>query len=382
MFPYARHLPALIILLVALLLQFQMWRWLRAGRSRSGRWFLGLAALALAALLILGFLLGGSRVVEALPPGKWTAWARAAAIGWAMLSVGLFFALMVWHGARGFDPGRRRVIRTAGSALFAGPALALGFGAVVERTRIRAVEADLVVDGLPPDLDGLRLVQLTDIHMGPFLSEKDLARAVDMANEFQAHLALVTGDFITDSDDPLHACLAQLARLRASGGIYGCLGNHEGYSGLMERTTEWGRQLGIGILRRESRLLRVGDATLNLSGVDYQTMGGPYLVKSENLVRPGSFNILLSHNPAVLPTAASQGCDAVLAGHTHGGQLTVEIPGQPLTVTRLYTPYVRGVYRVGKCVLYVSSGIGTVGVPVRVGAPPEVSLLRLRGAKS
>jgi hypothetical protein len=382
MIPYARHLPALIILLGGLSLQFQMWRWLKAGRSRTGKWLVSLAAIAAAALLVLGFLLGASRVVAALPPGEWTAWARAAAIGWAMLSVALCFALMLWHGASRFDPGRRRVMRTAGSALFAGPVLALGFGAVVERTRIRTVEADLVVDGLPPDLDGLRLVQLTDIHMGAFLRERDLARAVDMANEFRAHLALVTGDFITDHDDPLHACLLQLARLRASGGIYGCLGNHEGYASLQERTTEWAGQLGIDILRGESRLLRVGNATLNLSGVDYQRMGGPYLVNQGNLVRPGSFNILLSHNPDVLPVAASQGYDAVLAGHTHGGQLTVEIPGQPLTLIRLYTPYVRGVYRAGKCVLYVSSGIGTVGIPVRLGAPPEVSLLRLRGAKS
>jgi predicted MPP superfamily phosphohydrolase len=382
MIPYARHFPALIILLVALALHFQMWRWLKAGRSRGGKWLITLAALALAALLVLGFLLGAARVVAALPPGHWTAWARAAAIGWAMLSTALFLALAMWHGASGFDPGRRRVMRTAGGALFAAPALALGYGAVVERARIRAVETDLLVDGLPPDLDGLRLAQLTDIHLGAFLSERELARAVDLANEFHAHLALVTGDFISDHDDPLYACLQQLARLRTSGGIYGCLGNHEGYANLKDRTAEWAGRLGIGILRGESRLLRVGSTTLNLSGVDYQKMGGPYLVDSGQLVRPGSFNILLSHNPDVLPVAARQGYDAVISGHTHGGQLTVGIPGQPLSVARLYTPYIRGVYRAGKCVLYVSSGIGTVGVPVRVGAPPEVSLLRLRAGKT
>ena len=253
MIPYARHFPALIILLVALSLHFQIWRWLKAGRSRGGKWLVTLAALALAALLVLGFLLGAARVVNALPPGHWTAWARAAAIVWVMLSAALFCALALWRGASGFDPGRRRVMRAAGGALFAAPALALGNGAVVERARIRAVETDLLVDGLPPDLDGLRLAQLTDIHLGAFLSERELARAVDIANEFHAHLALVTGDFISDHADPLYACLQQLARLRASGGIYGCLGNHEGYANLQERAADWAGQLGIGILRGDSR---------------------------------------------------------------------------------------------------------------------------------
>ncbi len=382
MFPYARHIPALIILLTVLTLHFQMWRWLRTGRTTAGKWAVSLAAAVLAGLLMLGFALGGTRVVLALPPGPWTDWARGAAIIWALTSIGLFFGLALWRSGAPFDASRRRVLRIAAGAVAATPALTVGFGGLVERTRFRTDEVNLVLDGLPPDLDGLRLVQLTDIHLSPFLSEKELARAVDIANEFRAHLALVTGDFITDNRDPLTACLRQLARLRSSDGILGCLGNHEGYASIQERTSLLARKLGIEILRSESREIRFGGTKLNIAGVDYQQMGGPYLKDAERLLQPGSLNVLLSHNPDVLPVAARQGFDVVISGHTHGGQLNVELFGQPLNVTRLYTPYIRGVYSSGRCVLYVSSGIGTVGLPVRVGAPPEVSMLRLRAMKS
>jgi predicted MPP superfamily phosphohydrolase len=92
---------------------------------------------------------------------------------------------------------------------------------------------------------------------------------------------------------------------------------------------------------------------------------------------PGATNILLSHNPDVFPVAARQGWDLTISGHTHGGQISVEILGENLSVARLYTPYVHGLYRRGAPAIYVSRGVGTVGVPTRVGAPPEVSLIRL-----
>jgi predicted MPP superfamily phosphohydrolase len=105
-----------------------------------------------------------------------------------------------------------------------------------------------------------------------------------------------------------------------------------------------------------------------------------YLAGAERLLAPGAFNLLLSHNPDVFPVAAGQGFDLVLAGHTHGGQLAVELAGTSLNISRLYTPYVHGLYHRGRSWLYVSRGIGTVGVPMRLGAAPEVTLLRLRRA--
>jgi predicted MPP superfamily phosphohydrolase len=106
-------------------------------------------------------------------------------------------------------------------------------------------------------------------------------------------------------------------------------------------------------------------------------MGSQYLEGGERLVQPQHFNLLLSHNPDVFRVAAQKGFDCTLSGHTHGGQLTVEILSEHLTLARMFTPYVYGVYRQDDAAIYVSRGVGTVGVPARVGAPPEIGLIRL-----
>jgi predicted MPP superfamily phosphohydrolase len=116
---------------------------------------------------------------------------------------------------------------------------------------------------------------------------------------------------------------------------------------------------------------------LNLAGVDYQRLREPYLEGSGSLIAPGAFNVLLSHNPDVFPVAARQGYGLTVSGHTHGGQVRVEILNADLNVARFYTRYVDGVYRQGGASVFVSRGIGTIGIPARFGAPPEVALLKL-----
>jgi len=116
--------------------------------------------------------------------------------------------------------------------------------------------------------------------------------------------------------------------------------------------------------------------------VDYQRMQwqSHYLRGAEKMIVPGALNVLLSHNPDVFPTAARQGWDVTVSGHTHGGQVNVEILNQELNVARFYTPYVYGLYRTGGSSIYVTRGIGTIGMPARLGAPPEIAVLRLRKA--
>jgi hypothetical protein len=198
-----------------------------------------------------------------------------------------------------------------------------------------------------------------------------------MANETKAHVALVTGDLITSGRDPMDDCLAQLAGLRADAGIYGCLGNHEQYVGGEDHAANEGARLGLRFLRDSAAPLRFGNATLNLAGVDYQRARRPYLVGAEKMIVPGALNVLLSHNPDVFPVAARQGYALTISGHTHGGQVRVEILGQDLNVARYFTPYVDGVYRKGPASIFVSRGLGTIGVPARIGAPPEVALIHL-----
>jgi len=135
-------------------------------------------------------------------------------------------------------------------------------------------------------------------------------------------------------------------------------------------------------LRAEAHALRRGNGVLNVAGVDYQPFykRARYLTGADKLIVPGAANLLLSHNPDVFPVAVRQGFDAVVSGHTHGGQVTVEILNQTLNLARFFTPYVAGLYRMNGRSCYVTAGIGTIGMPVRIGAPPEITLLRLRAA--
>jgi predicted MPP superfamily phosphohydrolase len=171
--------------------------------------------------------------------------------------------------------------------------------------------------------------------------------------------------------------MGQLARLRADAGVYGCMGNHETYAGIESYVEQNGARMGMNFLRRRAVQLPFGQAVLNLAGVDYQRRGRPYLKAARQFVAPGAFNVLLSHNPDVFPVAAGQGYRLTVSGHTHGGQVRVEILREDLNIARFFTPYVDGLYRQDNSAIFVSRGIGTIGLPARLGAPPEVALLQL-----
>jgi uncharacterized protein len=363
---------------------------LRAATRRfAGRALLA-ARLAIALfdfMLLIGYILSYSDVTARLPmSGKFTSIAGAVALVYLMLASGvsvLEFALRITRKrlARDMDPGRRRVLNAAGNVVMAAPLAVIGYG-YVRRNDFQVRELDVPIPGLSADLDGLRILQLSDIHLSAFLSESALARVIDAAVETKPHLAVITGDLISSHGDPLDACIRQLARVRADAGVFGCMGNHERYAKVENYTQQASARRGIRFLRSQTQVLRFGNATLNLAGVDHQSKAGghQYLVGAEHLVQPGSLNVLLSHNPDVFPVAAAQGYNLMLAGHTHGGQVTVEILDQSLNPARFFTPYVYGLYRLGGAAAYVTRGIGTIGIPARIGAPPEISVLRLRKA--
>jgi len=365
--------PGLCLLLLGLGLQFHILRllWDRFG---ARRWF-QLAAVLSTVLLSLGYLLEFHRVMRLLPVW-WSTWLECASLVETICLVAAYVALLSWRKSREFRPARRGFLKAAGAGLAMAPLAATAFG-IVTRDRFRLSEVKIPISNLPHDLDGLRIVQITDIHLSPFLSEAEFARAIDMANETRANLALVTGDLTSRRGDPVDAALRQLARLRADAGALGCLGNHEVYSGTEDYVTREGARIGVEFLRSKTKMLRFGAATINFAGVDYQKFNSHYLRGAERMVAPGVINVLLSHNPDVFPVAAKQGYDLTIAGHTHGGQVNVELLHQNWDVARYFTPYVLGLYREGNASVYVSSGLGTIGVPVRLGAPPEVSLIRL-----
>ncbi len=360
--------PDLFLLVVSLSLLSVIVYWaLESPRFRSigSRFALAGVCLTIVVVETSGYLLSFARTWRVMPPTI-AAWICAGGLTLATSLVGLFFGMLLWRSLPEFQSPRRQFLRTAASSTIAAAPLAgAAFGFVV-RNQFQLAEVKVHIPNLPKDLQGLRIVQVTDIHLSPFLSARQFGRAVDMANETRADVVLVTGDLITRMGDPLDECIRELARLRGDIKL-GCLGNHEIYTHTEDYVTSEGRKIGIDFLRGAARSLRFGDARINIAGVDYQQFHKPYLVGAQRYVVPSQVNILLSHNPDVL----------TIAGHTHGGQVNFEILHKNVDIALAFTPYARGLYTQGNSSIYVSSGIGTIGVPVRVGAPPEVSLIQL-----
>ena len=287
------------------------------------------------------------------------------------------------------DPGRRDFFRYAAYLAGAIPLLGATYGFAAERFRYQVRKVEVPIANLPPALDGMKIVQLSDIHIGDFMPREEVRRAVVMANDLGADLAVVTGDFISNEYDPLEDCIRELSSLRAPLGTWGCNGNHEIYAGAEAAAQQLFQRHGMRLLRQENVELAMNGARFNLIGVDYQrdhmTRGprGPMLQGLDPLIRRDVPNILLSHNPNSFHRAAELGIELSLAGHTHGGQVKFEIVDHSITPARLITDFVAGLYHLpmasgSRSSLYVNRGLGTFGMPVRLGVPPEITLLTLR----
>ncbi len=319
-----------------------------------------------------------------------------AAIEWA---TNLGARLRPGAVAGGFSPSRRTFFQYAAIVAGGFPFLAATYGFAAGRLRYTVERVDVPVANLPPELEGLRIAQLSDIHIGSYMPPHEIARAVAMANDLRPDISFVTGDFVSSEGDPLDACISELARLRAPLGVWGCNGNHEIYAGVEDEAERLFHEKGMRLLRASSAVVEHNGGRFNLLGVDYQRdhmvsgeRTGPMLQEIERLIRRDMPNILLSHNPNSFRRAAELGIELSLAGHTHGGQVKVEIVDHSVSPARLISPFVAGLYRLpiaskGEVVqkepqaaLYVNRGLGTFGIPVRIGVPPEITLMTLRRA--
>ena len=296
------------------------------------------------------------------------------------------------------DPQRRYSLRTATLAAGALPLAGALYGFAIERFDFKVYRVDVPIPGLPYGLDGLRILQLSDVHASNYMPISQVRRIVDKAGKLNFDIIMITGDLLTGHGDPLAACVAELSRLRAPLGTWGCNGNHEIYTHTQEEAARLFRQHGMTMLRQENTQLEWRGAKFNLMGVDYQRQrwfseeNSAMLEGVEGLVRPDMPNVLLSHNPNAFARASELGIDLMLAGHTHGGQVEVEILDHRISPARFITRYIAGLYRrpmSGEAAsmfgnryasVYVSRGLGTIGTPMRLGVPPEIALLTLRRA--
>jgi hypothetical protein len=285
------------------------------------------------------------------------------------------------------SPARRRFLEQTAIALSAAPFVAGAYGLLYGRLDVEVTRRRIALARLPKAFEGFRIAQLSDFHISRFMTADEIRRCVTIANGLKADLVVLTGDYVTEDSPAEGAVVQALAGLRAPYGVFGCLGNHEIYTETEDSITRLFAAEGIRILRQERAPIQSRGEMLNLIGIDYQQarfsrdhdghLVDRYMAGSEELVMPGTVNILLNHNPNAFDRAAELGIDLMLTGHTHGGQLSLEFVHRDLSLARLETPYVSGWYEKAGAQLYVNRGIGTTGPPIRFGARPEITELEL-----
>jgi predicted MPP superfamily phosphohydrolase len=263
--------------------------------------------------------------------------------------------------------------RAALKGVLAGTVGAVGgtaaYGVVYGRHRLGATEATLAVPGLPSALNGLRIALLTDIHHSALVGADDVRAAVNLALSLQPDLIVLGGDYVTFGDRAFVDPVAELlSPLRAPHGVFAILGNHDDDKDMPAALI---RQ-GFEVLKDQRRRVTLRGEALELVGIRFWTRRVSQL---ESLVRNARDTVLLlAHDPRRLTEAALLHVPAVLSGHTHGGQ--VVLPGVG-ALAKAKFPILQGLGREGDTSIFVSRGIGTVYVPIRINCPPEVAVVTL-----
>jgi predicted MPP superfamily phosphohydrolase len=244
--------------------------------------------------------------------------------------------------------------------------------------KIEVTEHRVAIPGLTRELDDLRIVQLTDIHHGLYVSAEAVLAAVEIANSLEPDVVALTGDFVSYSRNYAHRVAELLGGLRARLGVFAVLGNHDFRVGadLVARAL---RRQGVDVLRNRHTVLG-GHSGLYLAGVD-DLWYNSSLPRALRHVPRGRPVVLLSHNPRIITAAAHFSVDLVLSGHTHGGQVRLpflerireERRKRDSNARRFHT----GWDSCGRTRIYVSRGIGTIVLPLRVGCPPEIPAFTL-----
>ena len=276
---------------------------------------------------------------------------------------------------------RRRFLARATYA-YAGAGVALSSYGIWSAYRLPQVtRRTLLFPDLPPGLDGLKLLHLSDLHAGIHLGEDAMQEIVARANALRPDLIVQTGDMIDISRAYIPPYVRAFRELSAPLGVVTVLGNHDRYTG--EREVIQGcRDAGQVFVQNGCHVVERHGAVLALLGIDDPhnwSADDPQRADVDAAQRaapPDAFHVLLAHRPGAWDTAAPRGIPLTLAGHIHGGQFYLPLIGW--SAGSLITKYVMGHFQRGNSQLYVSRGIGVVGVPIRVFAPPEIELFELR----
>lgn len=264
--------------------------------------------------------------------------------------------------------GALRALVATGVGLATGP---VAYGAAYERHRLVRADQDLAVSGLPPALDGLRVGLITDVHHSTTMPSDDITRAVEMLSSAKPDLMVLCGDYVTHGNrafvSPVAELLAPLAATPS--GAFAVLGNHDDDRDMPAALA----RAGFTVLKDQRTTITIRGEAVDIVGLRFWTRRLDHV--TQVVKGSGPTTVLLAHDPRRLEQAAQLDVPLVLSGHTHGGQ--VLLPGVGAIAGRNF-PVLAGAARQINSALFVSRGVGTVYVPVRLNCPPEVSILTLR----
>lgn len=255
-------------------------------------------------------------------------------------------------------------------------------GFVLEPRELKVEKVDVRIRGLSTEFDGFTVCQVTDVHHSPFVRLGYIERVVEKANSLKPDLTVLTGDYIDDTSEYIAPAIKALSGLKARRGLLSVLGNHDHFTG-KARTVEALRSHGIPLLENGHTLIESGGSALCVAGVRDYLEDFPDAASAMKGVDKEIPRILLSHHPDYaehLP--GDERVDLVISGHTHGGQIRAPFSYAPVLPSAYGQKYSGGLVALeGRDTLvYVSRGVGVVGIPARINCPPELTLIRLTAA--
>jgi predicted MPP superfamily phosphohydrolase len=276
-----------------------------------------------------------------------------------------------------FHITRRQFLTGMVAAPLVGVSATSAYARLIEPYYYWVSQTDIFIRDLPERFEGFRITQLTDIHHSRILGLDEVRRVVSLAQQTRPDMFVLTGDYTTTYRRYIEPCAEALGALNAPEGVWAVLGNHDHYTD-PELTTAALERRHISVLNNANTTLRRGPDKIQLAGIDDWTWNATDWSRAFAGLQSPTPTILLSHQPGVLDMEQVRGASLILSGHTHGGQIDLPILGPPARFGTKDLKYARGLFRVGDTQLYVSSGTGVIGLPVRFGVRPEIAVLRLR----
>ena len=272
---------------------------------------------------------------------------------------------------------RRQLLNGLTVGVGALPFATVAYGIVMAENFYEIERVRIPIRNLPPQFEGFRIMQLTDIHAGLFMTQARMSDFARAANALQPDLIALTGDYVATSRDSIKPFMNAFGELRAHHGVFGVLGNHDVFTDSTSRLIREFSARGFKFMVNEQEWIKRDGARLNLLGIEFLPQTEIDLERTLRGLPLDGPSVLLSHQPNALAKASQRNIDLTLSGHLHGGQMKLEFLGLDVAPTKIVSPYISGVYKHGDAQMYLSRGLGTTAVPIRLNARPEITEITL-----